>query len=137
MMDTGCLTCGFKLWLPVVRLRTSYLGLYDDARFPGRSLLVLADHVEDLTALSQKTACEFLEDARDSARAIQSITGSPRINYAILGNTEPHLHWHLIPRQPDAEDRPQRPVWEDPRPAAPLGADEVTRLIGQLRSTLM
>lgn len=136
MTEAACSTCGFKLWLPVVRLRTSYLGLYDDARFPGRCLLVLTEHVEDLTALPQEVACDFLEDARDSARAIQSVTGSPRINYAILGNTESHLHWHLIPRRPDAEERPARPVWEDPRPVTPLDADEATRVVEQLRSTL-
>lgn len=135
-MNVSCPTCGFKLWLPVARLQVATLGLYDDARFPGRALLVFDDHVEHLEDLPFERARAFFEDARTAARAIKLVASSPRVNYAILGNTEPHLHRHLIPRQPRSEPAPERPPWEDPRLRTPLGADGVTRFVERLRTAL-
>jgi len=36
-----CATCGFELHHPIATLSVSALGLYDDARFPGRCILAL------------------------------------------------------------------------------------------------
>jgi diadenosine tetraphosphate (Ap4A) HIT family hydrolase len=33
-----------------------------------------------------------------------------KLNYELLGNSEPHLHWHLFPRRQD-EPSPKQPVW--------------------------
>lgn len=135
-MTDACPECGFKLWLPIAELQRSRLGLYDDARFPGRCILVFDRHEEQLHELSPSEACAFLEDAQVAARAIARATASPRINYAIFGNTEPHLHWHLIPRQPGDEPLPARPPWEHPERPAPLGADQVTRLVKSIRDAI-
>ena len=42
-----------------------------------------------------------------------------KLNYELLGNSVPHLHWHLIPRY---SDDPMRtvPVWENPNFVASL-----------------
>jgi diadenosine tetraphosphate (Ap4A) HIT family hydrolase len=136
MGNFSCHVCGFKLWLPVTQLRRSALGLYDDARFPGRCILVFTSHEEQLWDLDAEVAADFLEDARDAARAIARATASPRVNYAILGNTDPHLHWHLIPRFPDREPSPERPPWEHPGPASPLGSDAVSALTERIAAEL-
>ena len=34
------------------------------------------------------------------AEAVQAVTGSPKLNYEIYGNTIPHLHMHIFPRYP-------------------------------------
>jgi diadenosine tetraphosphate (Ap4A) HIT family hydrolase len=36
-----------------------------------------------------------------------------KLNYELLGNSVPHLHWHLFPRH-DGDANPSGPVWEDP-----------------------
>jgi|SRR5215204_5626808 len=36
-----------------------------------------------------------------------------KLNYELLGNGAPHLHWHLFPRHAN-DSRPWGPVWEDP-----------------------
>jgi diadenosine tetraphosphate (Ap4A) HIT family hydrolase len=131
-----CGACGFELRNHVGDLSASQVGLFDDARFPGRSLVVYESHVEDVNDLSFERASAFFEDCRRAGRAIASATGAERINYAILGNAEPHLHCHVIPRRPDLEPRPDRPPWEDPRPQVGLGAERVTALIGALRAAL-
>jgi hypothetical protein len=36
---SGCVVCGFALWLPVARLVVADAAVYDDRRFPGRLLV--------------------------------------------------------------------------------------------------
>ena len=120
----GCEDCGFSLWNPLAELRVSFLGFYDDARFPGRCLLVYREHVEHFTQLSDRDAAAFTADSRLAAEAILSCTSADRINYAILGNSEPHLHMHLIPRTRTADPIPKRPPWEHPESKGPLPPDD-------------
>lgn len=123
-----CKDCSFDVWLPIRTLSTSTLGLYDDDRFPGRCILAYRDHVEDLTALDPGRACAFLEDARDAARAILAATGADRMNYAVLGNRDPHLHFHLIPRVPGTDPVPTEAPWKHPDARRPLPTGEVQQL---------
>lgn len=131
-----CSVCAFALWHPISRLGVSFLGLYDDARFPGRCLLVLDQHAEDLSSLDPKVAQAFLTDVQKCARAIMTTTKAPRMNYAVLGNLEPHLHFHLIPRgQPD-DPLPTRPPWEPTIKKSHLPASEIKSLIERISAEL-
>jgi diadenosine tetraphosphate (Ap4A) HIT family hydrolase len=131
-----CKECAFDVWLPIVELETSTLGLYDDVRFPGRCLLVYHEHVEHLTELTTAAACAFFEDARTAASAILGITGASRMNYAVLGNTEPHLHFHLIPRIVASDPVPTRPPWDHPEQRAPMEPQKIESLRSRLRAAL-
>jgi diadenosine tetraphosphate (Ap4A) HIT family hydrolase len=69
------------------------------------------------------------------ARAVARAFAPRKLNYELLGNTVPHLHWHVLPRYAD-DPNPLRPVWEQrPEPRVP---DEVeaTATIAALRSHL-
>lgn len=75
---------------------------------------------------------DFMVDLKHSIGAIKKATGAPRVNTAILGNQQGHVHAHLIPRQPTSEPRPDKAPWEDTRAKQPLDVIEegrVTRLI--------
>lgn len=135
-MNYRCDACGFKLFVPVEELEVSWLGLYDDARYPGRCLVVYKQHKELLQALPRNDRHRFLDDVDASMRAIASVTGAVRVNMAVLGNTEPHLHSQLIPRLPGGDPVPERPHWEDPRPRVPLDGDLLTTLVEALRSAI-
>lgn len=113
-------------------LRVSHVGLYDDARFPGRCLLALRDHHEDVTEIDTGVLQDFMLDLRDLTRAVKRVTGAPRVNVAVLGNAVPHVHWHAVPRLPDRESFPSQSPWNDPRPKAGLDAVELRRLRGSL-----
>jgi len=132
----ACDECGFDLWLPVANLSVSVLGFYDDARFPGRCILAFRDHAEELTQLADEDAGAFMDDARTAARAIYAATRCDRLNYAILGNTVPHLHWHLIPRTLKDDPIPTRPPWEHPDPQTKLPRMETKPLIGAIQRHL-
>lgn len=118
-----CDRCEMTLWLPLVRLTVSTLGLYDDDRFPGRCLLVVHEHHEDMTTMPDELASALLGDARRAALAITAAVSADRINYAVLGNGTPHVHYHVIPRKWDIDPAPGRSPWTSARPARPLPAD--------------
>lgn len=126
--DLGCPHCGFTLWVPIAESCHTTLGLYDDSRFPGRSIIRLKDHFEDLSDLPPDTLIGFMRDIQIAQRAIQSVTRSARVNVAILGNREHHVHAHLIPRFPHAEEFPDCSPWNDRRPKKSLGAKKIHSL---------
>jgi len=138
MLKEDCEFCGFGLYNPVAAtLSVTRLGLYSDARFPGRSILMFYDHVEDMAKLSESDLLSFWKDAITVGEAIKRVTGSPRVNFAVLGNAAPHLHVHIIPRYPEAEDSTAtRSPWEDLRPREEMSAKDLNSLREQLEAIL-
>lgn len=52
--------------------------------------------------------------------AILEVTGATRINYEMLGNLEPALHAHVLPRRDDEPEALRtRPIWFHDWDAAP------------------
>ncbi len=131
-----CATCDFQLAQPIAELRVSTLCLYDDARFPGRCVVVLREHATLLEELPIETARDLALDTREAALAIRAATDAPRINYAAFGNVVPHVHVHVIPRHGPCETAPRATAWDHPEPERPLGAAEADRLVAELRRRL-
>jgi diadenosine tetraphosphate (Ap4A) HIT family hydrolase len=44
------------------------------------------------------------------ARAVEQAFRPLKMNYELLGNQVPHLHWHVFPRYPD-DPASLKPVW--------------------------
>jgi diadenosine tetraphosphate (Ap4A) HIT family hydrolase len=128
-----CRDCGFELFLPIVKLRCSVLGLYDDGRYPGRSLLAYEEHAEDFASLEPDQLLSFSRDMQLAASAISAVVRADRMNYAILGNAAPHLHAHLIPRKRDGDPVPDRSPWNHPDAVYPLPQADKLRLIATIR----
>ncbi len=84
----SCPECGFALHYPIAEIGVSSLGLYDDARFPGRCILVYRKHVEEFSAIAESEAAAFIEDVRRAARAIVAAVTADRMNYAISRDGE-------------------------------------------------
>jgi len=120
---------GFELWNPVADLPDTYVGLYDDNRFPGRCLVVLKEHHEHFNELSADCVNKFMTQIQQVMDVVKLVTGVERVNLAILGNTVPHIHAHLIPRYPDEEKYPGKSPWNDPRTLVTLPTAERIELI--------
>jgi diadenosine tetraphosphate (Ap4A) HIT family hydrolase len=131
-----CAVCGFALWLPVASLGVSTLGLYDDARYPGRCLLALHDHHEDFATLPADLTPRFVADAQRAGRAIQQAVGAERMNFAVLGNVEHHVHFHLIPRGAESDPVPGESPWSTDVRGDPLPPAERARIMGRIREAL-
>ncbi len=112
--------------LPRVIARTSsgWAVLGDPQILRGYSLLLPDPVVPDLNALSGGRRTDYLADMARLGDAVLRVTGAERINYEILGNVEPALHAHVIPRFADEPaDRRRVPVWSHDWSAAPAYDD--------------
>ena len=141
-----CKECGFNLWLPIAGpdpgsdagLQISHIGLYNDGRFPGRSLLVLEHHEEELSKLSEDELFPFMLDVQRAGNAIQKAVGAARMNYAILGNAVPHVHCHIIPRFEDGIDPGHKTTpWSTKAKSWQMEKSKVDTIIASIQKELI
>jgi diadenosine tetraphosphate (Ap4A) HIT family hydrolase len=82
----------------VARLFSGWV-VYGERQFVRGYVLLLPDPVvPTLNALGAQERGQFLLDMARLGDALLKVTDALRINYAILGNLEPALHAHVIPR---------------------------------------
>jgi len=106
--------------------------LHDDQFFPGWTVLVLKQHATELFDLSQGERCRLIEEVSAVAGVLAREWQAVKINYELLGNQLPHIHWHVIPRL--AQDpAPLEPVWRITHEPARPTPDALTSLIERLR----
>ncbi|HTB66793.1 MAG TPA: HIT domain-containing protein [Steroidobacteraceae bacterium] len=96
--------------------------VFGERQFVRGYVLLLPDPVvPTLNALGAKERGQFLLDMARLGDALLKVTNALRINYAILGNLEPALHAHVIPRYAEEPEalRTAHP-WAHDWQAAPL-----------------
>jgi diadenosine tetraphosphate (Ap4A) HIT family hydrolase len=122
----------------VTRVSSGWVVLGDPQILAGYCLLLPDPVVAHLNALEGTARRAFLDDMARLGDAVLSVTGAERINYEILGNVEPALHAHVIPRYAwEAPERRRAPVWlHDWTKAAPFDAAEHAVLARGIRSAL-
>lgn len=104
----------------ISRLPSGWAVLGDVQVLPGCCLLLPDPVVPSLNDLDDARRAEFLRDMTRLGDAILQVTSAERINYEILGNSEPELHAYVIPRY--ATEPPERrrlPAWFYDWDAAP------------------
>lgn len=94
----------------------------------------------ELTQLSDDQAARFDRALRTVARAIERHYRPAKLNFLTLGNAQPHLHVHIVPRyltDPDPE-RPPRFMLRDtpPEERQPIPDDEYLADVAALRALL-
>lgn len=119
----------------IADLGASQAYLHDDQFFPGWTVLVLKRHATELFELDRAERAQLMDDVSAAAAAVASAFGAVKMNYALLGNVLPHIHWHLIPRLP-GDPAPKEPVWVVPHAARLPGAAERAAAIRRIRSAL-
>ena len=82
---------------------------------PGYCLLLPDPVVPSLNDLDEAARARFLRDMTILGDAVLQVCRPHRLNYAMLGNLEPALHAHIIPRYASepAEMRTS-PIWSYP-----------------------
>jgi len=78
--------------------------------YNGYCVLVSRKHATELSALENSERGSYLNEMCLLAKAIETAMQPHKLNYELLGNQVPHLHWHLFPRYADQADR-LMPVW--------------------------
>lgn len=96
----------------ICKMPSGWAVLGDRQFIPGYTLLLPDPVVADLNELIGSQRTNFLDDMALIGDALLEHTDSYRINYEILGNSEPALHAHIFPRyMSEPEQSRQRPVW--------------------------
>ena len=125
MSERGCVMCG-KYAAPgpllIAELDTARAYLHEDQFFPGYVLLVLRRHATELYELPARERAAHLEEVVRVAEALARVFQPVKMNYELLGNQVPHIHWHLVPRLATDPDLRQ-PIWRVDH--APVGLDAV------------
>ncbi|MCC7241679.1 MAG: hypothetical protein IT180_07115 [Acidobacteria bacterium] len=122
----------------VARVSSGWVILGDPQILPGYCLLLPDPVVPDLNALAGDARRQFLDDMARVGDAVLAVTGAERLNYEMLGNVEPALHAHVIPRYAsEPPERRRQPVWlHDWAVARPFDQEADRHLRNALRSHL-
>ena len=115
-MNDDCPMC--RRWqddsdLRIIELEHSHVVLNRDQFFTGYTLLFTKEHITELFHLAPALRSTLMEEVSRVAAALHAAFSPAKINYELLGNMVPHMHWHLIPRFTDDPLWP-RPVWALP-----------------------
>jgi len=82
----------------VRELESGYVVLGDDQLFYGYTLFLCKKNSRELHELSPSFRACFLAEMSLVAQAVFDSFKPDKLNYELLGNAHPHLHWHIIPR---------------------------------------
>lgn len=108
----------------------------DDPAYPAFLRVIWHTHVGEMSDLPPPAQRHLMNVVLAAEGALRSILQPHKINLASFGNQVPHLHWHVIPRDPADRHFPE-PVWGNPqRPGTPLPAPPDAVLAQALRDTL-
>lgn len=120
------------------RMRSGWAVMGDVQFLPGYCLLLPDPVVPGLNDLAEEGRTRFLSDMARIGDVLLRVTGAWRINYEILGNSEPELHAHIFPRYADEPDEKRRmPVWfYDWKNAPRFSPEQHGELYSRLRDAL-
>lgn len=94
----------------VRELKTGYVVIGDRQFFRGYTLFLCKKHVSELHYLGDEFRKDFLYEMSTVAEAVFRAFKPQKLNYELLGNSEPHLHWHIFPRHQD-DPMLNKPIW--------------------------
>ena len=120
-------------WIADFGITKAYL--FDDQFFPGWTVLVLNRHASELFDLTQDERSRLIEEVSEVALALTMAFEPVKINYELLGNQLPHIHWHIIPRL-TGDPAPREAVWTVRHEPKRLTANDLQERLARIRSHL-
>jgi diadenosine tetraphosphate (Ap4A) HIT family hydrolase len=109
----------------ICRMPSGWAVMGDVQFLPGYCLLLPDPVVASLNDLDAEARAVYLLDMARIGDAVLQATGAVRMNYEILGNSEPELHCHIFPRYAsEPDDKRKMPAWfYDWKNAVPYAED--------------
>ena len=113
--------CGICAWIEEAKANPDYLikelstgyavlSKYQHEHYRGYTVFLCKQHVGELHELDNSFKLAFLKEMSQVAEAVFKAFKPDKLNYEMLGNAEPHLHWHLFPRY-KSDPNFTRPIW--------------------------
>lgn len=82
----------------ICRLDTSTVFLHNEQEYPGRCIVVLNDHKTELFQLSPAQRASYMDSVAAVAQAVDRLFNPVKINYAVYGDIDSHIHFHVVPK---------------------------------------
>ena len=87
------------LMTPLAELRWADVYLFNDQKHPGRCIVALKGHKDEIWQLSPEQRNGFFAEVSAVAEAVSRYAEADKINYAIYGDKVSHFHVHLVPKK--------------------------------------
>lgn len=94
----------------VKEMRSGYVVLGDFQYFYGYTVFLSKTHTDELHKLKKTERELFLKEMSIVAEAVIKAFKPKKLNYELLGNSDSHIHWHLIPRYGN-DPHPETAIW--------------------------
>lgn len=120
-------------WIADLGLTQAYL--HDDQFFTGWTVLVFTRHATELFDLTKDERSGLIEEVSEIALALTMAFEPVKINYELLGNQLPHIHWHVIPRL-TSDPAPREAVWTMRHEPTRLTPNELLERVSRIRAHL-
>lgn len=121
--------------LRIAELERCYVTLNSDQFFPGYCFVFTKNHVTELFHLDAATRAGVMEEVNLVAAAVYAAFEPDKINYELLGNMVPHMHWHIVPRFASDPLWP-RPIWSEPHEPHSISPAETSARMELIRTKL-
>lgn len=67
--------------------------------FKGYTIFLCKEHKTELHFLDEKFKVKFLLEMSKVSEAVYNAFKPDKLNYEMLGNDDPHMHWYISPRK--------------------------------------
>jgi len=94
-----------------------------------------ANAYPELWELARDERDALMDGVTEVSRALAAVYEAKKMNYELLGNALPHIHWHLVPRRAD-DPVPRLPVWTHAHEPLALSPAEQRARIAAIRTRL-
>jgi len=121
--------------LRIAEFEQCYAVLNRDQFFPGYTLVFSKRHVTELFHLEAAVRHAVIDEVNRVAAALAAVFAPTKLNYELLGNMVPHMHWHLVPRFTSDPLWP-RPIWSEPHAELHLDEGRYAERIALIRQAL-
>ena len=118
----------------VGEMEAGVLYLFKDQAHKGRCALALKNHRKELCECGPEELAAFARDLARASGAVKELWGCDKINLGSFGDTNPHLHFHIVPKYEGGFEFGGSFAITNPKPVL-LSEGEYQEMIAALRES--
>lgn len=88
----------------VCKMQVSTVYLNNEQEYLGRCTVVLNSHKTELFQLDDEERNRFMSDVAMVAEAVKNEFAAEKINYAVYGDIDSHIHFHVVPKHKNSKN---------------------------------
>ena len=113
----------------VVSTGTTHVRFSRNQAHPGYCLVILAEHVTEMSELESASLGAFWSDVQRAGRAVGDVYGPRKIDYLVMGHRMPHLHCHVFPQHENDDPKRNVDISDGPALLTPWDMQDAVRTL--------